>query len=250
VIPDHFATSGFAARRSANVKLTRFQVLGERSSGTNFLRRLIGRNTDLVPDEALGWKHGFPNNDPIPEDLAVICVVRNAGPWALSMFARPWHTTAQMQSLPFDDFLRAPWDTISDRPRYFQGLPGIRRGAPLQQDRHPDTGAQFENMFALRRAKLESLTGYLERDCSCTLIRLEDVQKDPQAAVTSIAEALETRRRTKFRPVVKRLGTRFKPADGLERPPIPDTLSSGQMNFMRRWLDLKAEARLGYVYTA
>ena len=250
MIPDHFATSGFAARRSANVKLTRFQVLGERSSGTNFLRRLIGRNTDLLPVEALGWKHGFPSNDPIPKDLAVICVVRNAVPWALSMFARPWHTTAYMQSLPFDDFLRAPWDTIADRPRYFQGLPGIRRGAPLQQDRHPDTGAQFENMFALRRAKLESLTGYLERDCSCTLIRLEDVQQDPQTAVTAIAEALGTRPHSRFRPVVKRLGTRFKSADGLQRPPIPETLRSQQMSYMRGWLDLKTEARLGYVYPA
>ena len=51
--------------------------------------------------------------------MLVLGLVRNAMSWALSMYAKPWHTSPQMQALPFSDFIRAPWDTRVDRARYF-----------------------------------------------------------------------------------------------------------------------------------
>ena len=47
-------------------RITRYQVFGERSSGTNFVKRLLGRNTALAPSEGLGWKHGLPHMAAIP----------------------------------------------------------------------------------------------------------------------------------------------------------------------------------------
>ena len=67
-----FAQSGVAVRLLRGPAPTRFQVLGERSSGTNLVKRLIMMNSDLEETELLGWKHGFPSMAAIPSDLLVV----------------------------------------------------------------------------------------------------------------------------------------------------------------------------------
>ena len=154
LLPPDFARTGLLVQRVGDTPIRRINVLGERSSGTNFVKRLIGQNSALRPVELLGWKHGFPQAVAVPPDIAVVLCVRRAEDWARSMFAKPWHTSPDMQAMPFSDFLRAEWDTRLDKMRYFEdiGLPAAQ-GQPLQLDRHPMTGARFENLFALRRAK-------------------------------------------------------------------------------------------------
>ena len=87
-IPDTFAATGLHVQ-SGPTPVTRFQVVGERSSGTNYVKRLLGRNTGLKPTEALGWKHGGPQALAIPADLLVVICVRHAGDWARSMHRGP-----------------------------------------------------------------------------------------------------------------------------------------------------------------
>ncbi|MBY5932870.1 hypothetical protein KUV51_07655 [Tateyamaria omphalii] len=229
--------------------MTRYQVIGERSSGTNFVKRLLGRNTDLKPTEALGWKHGFPHMMAVPPDMAVILAVRSADTWARSMFSKPWHTTPAMQARPFSDFIRAPWDTIIDRPRYFEGLiPNGSIGAPLQHDRHPVTGARFENLFKLRTAKLQAMLSLLGRHCTCAVIRMEDAQAEPEATLSSITSVFGTAApNAEYRPVIKRLGSKFKAAVP-DRPALPDTWADADMNHLRAEIDSDLEAQLGYTY--
>ncbi|WP_328701282.1 hypothetical protein [Sedimentitalea arenosa] len=222
-------------------------MLGERSSGTNLARRLLARNTPLAPSDVLGWKHGFPSMLAIPADLAVICMVRNAADWALSMHAKPWHATASLQALPFSDFIRAPWHSTIDRARYFPGAEELV-GQSLQQDRDPLTGAPFANLFELRRAKLAALLGYAARGCTCVVLRVERLQADPQGAIDEIAGGLGLAARdARFRPVGKRLGARFKPVLA-DRPPTPDSLTPADLRFLQRHCDTQQEAALGYVY--
>ncbi|MWD27351.1 hypothetical protein E0K89_007700 [Aquicoccus sp. SCR17] len=242
-----FAATGLAVRRADGPPPARVQVIGERSSGTNFVKRLLGRNTALVPTEALGWKHGFCQALAIPAELAVVVVVRRADDWALSMHSRPWHATPALQRLPFADFLRAPWDSVIDRPRYFPGQEEAL-GQPLQQDRDPLTGEPFPDIFALRQAKLAAHLGFAERGGSVALLRLETVRNDPQAALERIAEGFGLPApEGPFRPVVKRLGNRFRPAIE-DRPETPDALSAADMAFLRSRVDTAQEAALGYRY--
>lgn len=243
--PD-FARTGLMVQRASTLP-TRFQVLGERSSGTNFVKRLLGRNSPLKPTEALGWKHGFAPALAIPADLAVICVIRNAADWALSMHAKPWHTVPELQRLAFSDFIRAPWQTVIDRPRYFDGAAGMV-GRPLMQDRDPVTGTIYDNLFALRRAKLASLLGYLNRDCTCVVLRMEEIQAGPQRRIDDLLTALaQPSRDAPFRSVAKRLGSKFKPAVK-QRPETPGRISAGDLAYLRAHLDRDEEARLGYFY--
>ena len=204
----------------------------------------------MTPTEALGWKHGPPMAMAIPPDLAVICVVRGAEEWALSMHAKPWHTVPALQAMAFSEFIRAPWDTIIDRPRYFEGAERQNIvGQPLQADRNPNTGACFENLFALRRAKLASLATYLARHPTCVFLRMEDVQANPEAMVNKIIGGLGLPERTEpFKGVTKRLGSRFKPAVS-KRPETPTAMPAGDRKFMLTQLDLQQESALGYRYT-
>ncbi len=240
-----FRETGYWAQTPDLAKVTRFQVLGERSSGTNFVKRLLGRNSALTPTEALGWKHAFPHARAIPSDLLVIGVVRRADDWLLSMHAKPWHCTAQMQSLAFSDFIRAPWQTIVDRPRYFDGAREAGDvGQPLMHDRHPLTGEAFANLLALRSAKLGGLLSYTARECNFVMLRLEDVTADPHGFLDRLAPAGWT---GTLRPVVKRLGAKFKPAVA-ERPKTPDAMPDKDRDWLCAQIDAAQEAQLGYVY--
>ncbi|MDK3073034.1 hypothetical protein QO034_07930 [Sedimentitalea sp. JM2-8] len=226
---------------------TRFEVLGERSSGTNLTHRLFGRNTALKPARVLGWKHGFPCALAIPEDLAVVCVVRNAVDWALSMHEKPWHATPELQALDFSAFIRAPWQTIIDRPRYFGGVQGMS-GQPLQQDRNPLDGAVFANLFKMRNAKLAGLQTYLKRRCTCVFLRLENLQADPRSTLDEVLAGLGHAPRSEaFRPVTKRLGNRFKPAIA-SRPGPPDRIGHEDLAFLRDQCDPTQEQAMGYGY--
>lgn len=247
MLPNSFAASGFHATPVLH-DIARFHVLGERSSGTNFVKRLLGRNTPLKPTEALGWKHAFMHMRAVPADLAVVCVVRSADSWVRSMHAKPWHTTPALQGLNFSDFIRADWDTIVDRPRYFDDLDPQTLGQPLQYDRDPLTGARFENVFALRTAKLRSLITMLNRDCACVLLRMEGATAAPQDTLGQMRASLGLSPSTDaFRPVIKRLGSKFKAAIDT-RPDTPDQLSPADVQHMKASLDLDLESQLGYAY--
>ncbi|MFZ5963858.1 hypothetical protein ACOXXX_12970 [Thalassococcus sp. BH17M4-6] len=227
----------------------RFQVFGERSSGTNFVKRLLGRNTPLQPIEDLGWKHGFAQMTAVPEDVALICVVRDARAWALSMHAKPWHCPPDMQALAFSDFLRAEWATVADRARYFPQVAALGGlGQPLQHDRHPLTGAPFANLFALRQAKLLGLLSFLRRGASVVLCRLEAVQQAPERFLSDVCLGVGVESpAADYRPVMKRLGSKFKPAIP-SRPATPDSLNADDLAWLRAQVDTAMEAALGYSY--
>ncbi|OZB17414.1 MAG: hypothetical protein B7X55_06425 [Rhodobacterales bacterium 34-62-10] len=246
MIPDNFAATGLHVAGNGT-RPTRFQVLGERSSGTNYVKRLLGRNTALTPTEALGWKHAHPHATAIPADLAVICVTRHAVPWALSMHAKPWHCPPAMQALAFSDFIRAPWETVVDRARYFGGAVDLL-GQPLQLDRDPVSGLPYPDLAALRTAKLRGLTSYANRGCTFVLLRMEQAVTQPAAVLAAICTGLDLPApNTPLRPVVKRLGSKFLPAVP-DRPQPPKQMQTADLDWLRDRLDMGLEARLGYSY--
>ncbi|SDI08821.1 hypothetical protein [Alloyangia pacifica] len=248
MIAQEFSSTGWQVHRPA-AGITHYQVFGERSSGTNFVKRLIGRNTPLAPTEELGWKHGFPQMTAIPQDTLIVCVIRNAVDWARSMHAKPWHCPPEMQRLAFSDFIRAEWATIADRPRYFPQVAALGgAGQPLQHDRHPLTGLPFPDLFTLRRAKLMGLTSFFNRGCALLFCRLEAVQAAPEGFLSELCGRFGLPETGDFQPVHKRLGSRFKPAIEEPRPTPPAQLSREDIDFLCSRLDLGLEAALGYSY--
>ena len=181
MLPDEFAKSGRHALRRFSAPPEMFQVIGERGSGTNILRKLIEKNIDIFRTEALGWKHGFPHMIAVPENLLTVVCVRDARKWALSMHKRPWHGYPAMQAMTFSDFIRATWRGKVDRVSDFETIhPELNaEGCELQFDRHPLTGRPFSNLFALRRTKLEGHLSMLVRGGNVAVLRMEDFLATP-----------------------------------------------------------------------
>lgn len=250
MISEALRTTGWHIKTGAQAPHA-IQVFGERSSGTNFVKRLIGRNSVLKPTEEMGWKHGFPQMTAIPAHIAIVCVVRDARAWALSMHAKPWHCPPAMQALTFSQFIRVPWLTIADRKRYFpQVQQSGGQGLPLQLDRHPISGLPFANLFTLRRAKLDGLLSFQNRGCTLVFCRLEAVQSAPEQFLSGLHNALEVPSwRQEYRPVVKRLGSRFLPSIAT-RPETPKHLKTEDLAFLQNQLHPEQEAALGYDYSA
>ncbi|WP_372609869.1 hypothetical protein [Aquicoccus sp.] len=251
-IPGGFRQSGRLVRRVNALPIGRFQVLGERASATNLVRKLIEKNLRIRRSEALGWKHAVPHMVAIPADFLTIVVVRHAESWALSMFKRPWHADPAIQALDLSAFLRAEWRGVVDRLGDFAEIPPEIakdvRNRELQFDRHPLTGAPFPNLFALRRVKLAAMLGMLNRDCNVMLLRAEEVQADPEGFVTWASDALALARKSDtFQGATRRMGTRFRRAVPFEK--APTRLDAADRAFMTGALDLALESALGYDYS-
>ena len=248
MLPEDFSRTGLHVSRRNGPPPARFQVLGERSTGTNLVKRLVARNTGLHPTEALGWKHGFCQVLAVPVDFLVVCVVRNARDWSLSMHAKPWHASKDLQSLAYSDFVRSPWETEIDDRRFFPDAEktGVV-GQPLQPDRDPMLGTVFPNLFALRRAKLMALTGWILRHNCVVLVRMEEVTERPEAFLDVVEAHFALPARAAYKPVLKRLGSRFTPRVEA-RPATPPFVGTEDIAFMKTQLDLSLEAGLGYLY--
>lgn len=105
---------GFEAHREFDVPLRRFQVLGERSSGTNFVSSLIAGNVKISECNHLGWKHAVPHSQFLARDLLVVVATRNPLDWLRSMHRKPWHSANHLRALEFSDFIRTEWETLTD----------------------------------------------------------------------------------------------------------------------------------------
>ena len=241
---------GYAFHRVSASPPDLFQVMGERGSGTNVIRKLIERNTTAFRTEGLGWKHGFPVMPAIPQRLIVVCVVRDARKWALSMHKRPWHQDPRDQALGFSDFIRAPWRSVVDRPEDFEAISDEcpSRGEVLQYDRDPITGLPFSSLFALRRAKLAALRGIANRGCSYAFVQMEHVLADPEDFMIRFREHFDLMPRPRpFQMISRSMGQNMS-LSVEARPKTPDAMSEADLAFMRGELDLEDEALCGYDY--
>ncbi|CUH66679.1 hypothetical protein TG4357_02563 [Thalassovita gelatinovora] len=254
ILLDEFSRTGLFFRRVNDAPLTQFQVLGERASATNLVRKLIEKNVEITRTEALGWKHAAPQMIAIPRDFLVVVAVRNAEDWARSMFKRPWHLDPNQQVLNFSAFIRNPWRSIVDRPSDFDQLhPEIAekvQGEELQFDRHPITGRRFDNLFQMRSVKLASHLGMLNRGCNLMLVKAETVQADPEGFTRWVLETLDLPLKGEaIKGVTRRMGNRFQlSVDPELRGDAPAQMNAEDRDFMRQALDLKLESILGYSY--
>lgn len=224
----------------------RVLVLGERSSGTNYLARLFEENTKLEVVQSPAWKHGFAQMQAIAAETLVVGVVRAPLDWLRSMHAKPWHAEPALQAMEFSEFIRAEWHTHIDRPRLFHGAEGRRiHRVPLQQDRHPLTGRPFANILELRAVKARSLLGYRHRGCHLALLRYELARDRPLGVMNLIAARFGTEPVLEIKPIDERLGSRFKPSVP-NRPATPGEIAPADMAFIRSRLDHEVEAELGY----
>lgn len=239
--------TGWHFHRASAGPFDRFQVMGERGCGTNVIRKSIQRTLQIDYHDALGWKHGFPAAVGIPPSFLVVCAVRAPRPWAVSLYKRPWHATAEIQSLPFETFIRSPWHSYIDRMGHFSQVhPALNPVLqPLQWDRDPVTGEVFKNIFALRNAKHRGLLSYPARGASVVYVQLEAFNRDPVTFLEAMQDAFALDQTPRgYRPITRRMGNRWTPE--VDRAPTPNNWAQNDVQFMSDHLDSQIEGWVGY----
>lgn len=235
--------------------VSRFTVIGERASGTNVLDDMMGTCFPLTRDNrCFPWKHGFPTAPGYHDDTLFIVAVRNAHSWVQSLYRRPHHATKGVVARDFPSFIRSEWASV-----YYEKLStgGVARGdyrrafadcsgGPLDFDRHPIDGRNFASPIELRTVKLQAHCSMLSRAANACVVRLEDLQADPNAVASAISEAFNVEQHAPFELPKKQLG-HFRPEDQ-KRVEESKTMSASDAESIKANLDLALEKRLGYEY--
>ena len=217
----------------------RFQVYGQRCSGTNALIKLLERNLDrLCFTEDFGFKHWLvPDDVEIPADVFVIVIARDADQWLRSLHARPWHAVPELKRLDFSDFIRAEWRTRWDEDFWGVDADDPRFGKPIEHELCPRTGSPFANPIAMRTAKLSNWISVASRAEGHLFVSHADLVSRPDAIVEQVADASRTRAKTPFRPVASYKGQNgrvFQPSRYRE-------LEQADAEHVKRYLDPEIE---------
>ena len=225
----------------AIAKFGRFQVYGQRCSGTNALIKLLERNLeDLEFTEEFGFKHWLvPPEVEIPEDVFVIVIARQVDQWLRSLHAKPWHAHADLKELEFGDFIRAEWRSVwdedfwgidRDHPKFLQ---------PIEEEFCPQTGLPFPNVIAMRTAKLRNWLDVALQAQGHALVSHRELVSRPEEVISRLASASESKKRTEFVPVDTYKGQDSRQFVPTEYPP----LRSEDAAFIRRYLNGAIESR-------
>jgi len=141
-------------------KIYKFQIFGERCSGTNYLENLLIANFDCYNVNKYD-KHFFRDekyeND---EDILFICVVRDIRKWINSFYRTP-HYLEYMGNITKEHFLNEPIISKKDN---------------IILDYNIFTNEIYKNIFEMRHIKLHYMVYTLPKKVkNYILIRYEDI---------------------------------------------------------------------------
>lgn len=213
----------------------RFQVLGDRNSGTNFLHHLIVRNLpELQISTEYHWKHGFVDRRIAARTgLLTVVIYRHPLRWLHAVHRRPWDVSAAMRELSFGDFIRAEWRAV-----WMHG----GREELLQGDMQPHTTTPFSNVLLMRNAKIEWLEKLAQLPGKTVFVRYEDLNRDPLRCLNALAKGAGLVPVERLSAVRSYKGDR----DRAYLPRRQPVTQARDMQFIASTLDGAQEARLGY----
>ena len=220
--------------RNLDGPVTGFQVLGERSSGTNYVTQLLKANLpELENRRPYGWKHGFIDRRVAAEPgLLTVLVTRHPLRWLQSVHARPLDLSAATSGLSFSRFIRHEWQGAFAKPGGEE---------PSTADMVPHLGGNYPNPLALRNAKLGYLREMSAMPARLAILRFEDANRSPRRTLAALAEGFALSPGP-FTPVQ---GFKGKPG-ALYAPRQMPPVSSWDLDFITAELDHGQEAAFGY----
>ena len=187
----------------AIAKFRRFQVYGQRCSGTNALIKLLERNLEeLEFTEDFGFKHWLvPEEVKIPDDVFVIVIARQVDQWLRSLHAKPWHAHPDLKQMDFGEFIRAEWRSVWDEDFWGIDRAEPKFGQPIEEELCPQTGSPFPNAIAMRTAKLRNWVDVASRATGHALVPHSELVTRPERLVERLAAATRLEKRKTFVPV-------------------------------------------------
>jgi hypothetical protein len=122
--------------------ITKYQLFGERNSGTNYLATQLDENFDLKKTWEHGFKHWFikehyprgrPNETTDFEclrgledsaDTLFIYIIREPFSWLSAMHRRPYYAS-KLKNIPFDEFIHSRWHSLNPNGDFIEEAENI-----------------------------------------------------------------------------------------------------------------------------
>ncbi len=215
------------------------QLLGQRCSGTNYLRRLLKRNlADVQITTKFSHKHlwsGSFDFDRSPGDTIFAIVVRNPYDWVRSVHRDPHHCS-DLLGTSFSDFIRSRWQAWSG-PEWNNPDPKIRESVKGPAN----LIEQSPNVLALRNAKVSTFLRIRDEFPNTMIFRLEDLQQNPQILMADFADKFDLELTGHFQSV-----TEYKSTDKAYKPKPLIKITDQDLEHIRSSLNWANERRLGF----
>jgi hypothetical protein len=245
-------TYGFLTKHEGTAPITKFTVIAERASGSNYMEALMMFNA-MIPTVPFFHKH-FPPWYELPlekyfgeknfytfentDDYLFIVIFRNPYDWVRSLYRQPHLASVEMRSASFDAFLHRPWELDKRDPLFAAEY----KYNPLL-DRNPRTGAPFENILKLRTTKAKNMLMIKDKAKNVYFINYEVVRDHPQEVLAEISKIYQVPLKSSYTPIVHYKGHTALPLykGSKYRPLTPD-----QILYINSQLDKELEAQLGY----
>jgi hypothetical protein len=187
------SADGIACYRGYDAPIEDMFIFGERSTGTNVTKSVLRKAFGLPVNKSYGWKHGSPSFLAASARTLFVVSLRNAFDWSISMYAKPYHATAELKTQDFDHFIKSPWVSVMDTPRSHGLKWHLHHKQPFQPDRHPITGRTYRTIFEMREIKTKSWMGLVERGVNVAIIRHETFSADLRRSVDQLAQSFDLR---------------------------------------------------------
>lgn len=225
------------------MKITRFQVFGQRCSGTNALVKLIEANFPALQfTEEFGFKHWFvPDTRDIPTDVLTIVIARDVSQWVQSLHRNPWHAHPRLKTMSFSRFIRAEWDSVWDEDFWGIDKDDERYGLPIEEEMCPSTGRRFRNVLDKRSAKLENWLGVCSRSSASVVCNHANLVNDPIAVIEAVTEAARCSPKPVYEPISSYKGQREVPFEPQRYP----ELSVDDRAHIEKHIEVGLEMRFG-----
>lgn len=162
--------------------ITKFTILGERCSGTNFLQHAIVQNFNLEITWQYGWKHFFgfksyANSD----DCLFISIIRHPLDWINSFFNNPHHLAGSLRG-NIHTFLNDPIFSVYESGKG-------KQGRDMLEDYHIYEKRRYKNLFELRYTKAEFQRVEIPKNVKNHIfIKYEDLRDHYQETMTEISD--------------------------------------------------------------
>ncbi len=234
--------------------ITNFTILGERCSGTHYVKHLICKNFDLK----LTWKYGFKeyNNQsthkhffkfskdyttPEADTCLFVCIVRDPVEWIGSLYNAPYHLSKDMFDDGWESYLTHEFFSLYDNKNTHGDLYGEER----KGDRHIYTGERYKDIFEARAIKCKFLfEDFPKLVKNSIFIKYEDIRDNPEIFIDTLKKKFgmirtsdEYVKVTKYKGNCKKL---------FEKVVYRDKILYEYMQIINGQIDWNIENKIGY----
>lgn len=238
--------------------ISKFTILGERCSGTNFLEKAIETNFGLEYCHEFGSKHFFCFNDYNKincDNILFIGIIRNPIYW-LNSFSKELHHVPEINRTCLSNFLFNKFYSVNDEIDISTGINNgqiifnnsrmyVQKYDLMKADLNYKTNDKYNNIFEMRKVKNDYLMNVMPKLVkNYILINYEDLLYNYDIVLTNIYEKFNL---NKTNNIFKKI-EQYKKSDKynfVKQRSI--TFTQQIINIIWNNLDVEQERQLGYL---